>query len=221
MIEGLKGAAKDAEGAVTFETLAIHVRKRVPRDVKQIYGADGGEQRPNVISNLSGEPVTLATITNPSTEPGKPAEPPKITPSEPMPVTNVNFAEPKPQQTKEIPKSRPRESKRPSNDRFAGSRAGQIRKDNGANLPLIWIPPGKFTMGSPSDEKDRDKDEEQVQVTLTKGFWLGQYEVTQAEWQRVMQMTPWGRKVYVKRGTTIRRLMSAGTTPYEIRREAD
>jgi formylglycine-generating enzyme required for sulfatase activity len=30
-----------------------------------------------------------------------------------------------------------------------------------------------------------------VEVTLTKGFWLGKYEVTQSEWQRVMQTNPW------------------------------
>jgi hypothetical protein len=29
-------------------------------------------------------------------------------------------------------------------------------------------------------------------VTLTKGFWLGQHAVTQAEWQRMMQTMPWG-----------------------------
>jgi formylglycine-generating enzyme required for sulfatase activity len=37
-------------------------------------------------------------------------------------------------------------------------------------------------------------------VTLTKGFWLGQHEVTQAEWQRVMQTTPWRGEPYVKEG---------------------
>jgi formylglycine-generating enzyme required for sulfatase activity len=33
-----------------------------------------------------------------------------------------------------------------------------------------------------------------VKVTLTKGFWLSQHEVTQAEWRGLMQTTPWNRK---------------------------
>jgi formylglycine-generating enzyme required for sulfatase activity len=83
---------------------------------------------------------------------------------------------------------------------FSGTRAGQTRKDNGLNTTLVWIPPGDFTMGSPKEEKDRSDDENQVQVTLTKGFWLGQHEVTQAEWQRVMLNTPWRGEKYVKEG---------------------
>jgi formylglycine-generating enzyme required for sulfatase activity len=55
-------------------------------------------------------------------------------------------------------------------------------------------------MGSPKNEKERRDNENQVQVTLTKGFWLGQHEVTQAEWQRVMQTTPWRGNNYVKVG---------------------
>jgi formylglycine-generating enzyme required for sulfatase activity len=42
-------------------------------------------------------------------------------------------------------------------------------------------------MGSPSGEKDRSHhDGPQHQVTLTKGFYMGKYEVTQAQWQAVM-----------------------------------
>src|SRR5690606_15589293 len=42
--------------------------------------------------------------------------------------------------------------------------------------------PGQFTMGSPKSEKGRYTNEEQGKVTLTRGFWLGKYEVTQAEY---------------------------------------
>lgn len=88
---------------------------------------------------------------------------------------------------------------------FAGTKAGQVRDDNGPKLKLAWCPPGDFSMGSPTNEKGRADDEEQVHVTLTKGFWLGKHEVTQAQWQRVMQTTPWsgmpwGGKVFVKQG---------------------
>jgi formylglycine-generating enzyme required for sulfatase activity len=56
---------------------------------------------------------------------------------------------------------------------FVGTRAGQVRDDNGLKMKLVWCPPGKFTMGSPTDDKYRNDDENQVDVTLTKGFWLG------------------------------------------------
>jgi len=56
---------------------------------------------------------------------------------------------------------------------------------------MIWIPPGTFTMGSPASEQDRLGDEgPQTVVTLTKGFWMGRYEVTQAEYRAVMGSNP-------------------------------
>jgi formylglycine-generating enzyme required for sulfatase activity len=84
---------------------------------------------------------------------------------------------------------------------FVGAKAGQLRDDNGLKMKLVWCPPGKFAMGSPKDEKGRHRDEEdQVQVTLTRGFWLGQHEVTQSEWRQVMQTAPWSGEDYVKEG---------------------
>jgi formylglycine-generating enzyme required for sulfatase activity len=56
---------------------------------------------------------------------------------------------------------------------------------------LVWIPPGTFTMGSPPDEVDRDSDEgPQTAVTISRGFWIGKYEVTQGEYQAVMGSNP-------------------------------
>ncbi len=54
-------------------------------------------------------------------------------------------------------------------------------------LEMVLIPAGTFMMGSPEDEIGRYTDEgPQHQVTLTKSFYLGKYEVTQAQWQAVM-----------------------------------
>jgi formylglycine-generating enzyme required for sulfatase activity len=83
---------------------------------------------------------------------------------------------------------------------YEGTKVGQTRDDNGLQTMLVWIPAGEFTMGSPKNEKGHDDDENQVHVTLTKGFWLGQHEVTEAEWQRVMQTTPWSGQRCVKEG---------------------
>jgi formylglycine-generating enzyme required for sulfatase activity len=59
------------------------------------------------------------------------------------------------------------------------------------NIEMIWIAPGCFQMGSPSSESGRDDDDEmQHRVTLTRGYWLGKYEVTQGQWQAVMGNNP-------------------------------
>jgi len=39
-------------------------------------------------------------------------------------------------------------------------------------------------MGSPPEEPERHRDEAQVEVTMTMGFWVGKYEVTQGQWKR-------------------------------------
>ena len=83
---------------------------------------------------------------------------------------------------------------------LAGTKAGQVCDDNGLKMKLVWCPAGDFTMGSPKEEKGRSDFEAQVQVTLTEGFWLGQHEVTQSEWHRVMQSAPWSGKDFVKEG---------------------
>lgn len=72
---------------------------------------------------------------------------------------------------------------------FDGEASGDERHDNGLTMRLLWCPPGEFVMGSPSEEVNRSKAEEQVQVSLTQGFWIGKYEVTQDEWIRVIGTT--------------------------------
>ncbi len=58
-------------------------------------------------------------------------------------------------------------------------------------LELIWVAPGTFTMGSPADEPERNKAEgPRMQVTLTRGFWLGKTEVTQAQYQAITGTNP-------------------------------
>ena len=54
------------------------------------------------------------------------------------------------------------------------------------DLDMIWVEPGTFTMGSPTSEAGRGTDENETQVTLTQGFYLGKYEVTQAQYEAVM-----------------------------------
>ncbi|HEV3304339.1 MAG TPA: SUMF1/EgtB/PvdO family nonheme iron enzyme [Planctomycetaceae bacterium] len=60
---------------------------------------------------------------------------------------------------------------------------------NSLGMNLVLIPPGEFAMGSPSSELRRGN-EQQHHVRMTKPFYLGVYEVTQSEFQRLMQRNP-------------------------------
>ena len=58
-------------------------------------------------------------------------------------------------------------------------------------ITMVWIPAGEFDMGSPNDEDDRDADEGPVHdVNIGYGFWMGKYEVTQAQWEAVTGSNP-------------------------------
>ena len=59
-------------------------------------------------------------------------------------------------------------------------------------MEMNFCPPGTFVMGSPTSESGRGGDETQHQVTLANGFYLGKYEVTQAQYQTIMNGNPGG-----------------------------
>ena len=55
---------------------------------------------------------------------------------------------------------------------------------------MVYIPPGTFMMGSPSSEPERYSVEDQHRVKLSRGFYMGVTEVTQAQWRKVMGSNP-------------------------------
>src|SRR5277367_3251921 len=58
-------------------------------------------------------------------------------------------------------------------------------------LVYIWIAPGSFTMGCSSGDNDCFAWEDKPHsVTVAKGFWMGQTEVTQEAYQRVIGINP-------------------------------
>ena len=57
-------------------------------------------------------------------------------------------------------------------------------------MKLVYIPAGELMMGSPSDEDSRGDDESLHRVRISKGFWMGQTEVTQRQWKAVMDSNP-------------------------------
>lgn len=50
-------------------------------------------------------------------------------------------------------------------------------------MRLVWIPPGEFRMGSTNGQAD---ERPVTSVKITRGFWMGRYEVTQADYKDVM-----------------------------------
>jgi len=65
-------------------------------------------------------------------------------------------------------------------------------RDNASQIEMLLVPPGTFMMGcSPSLQYGCLSDENPVhQVTLTQAYYLGRYEVTQAQWTAVMGSNP-------------------------------
>ncbi len=66
-----------------------------------------------------------------------------------------------------------------------GSKAGD-RKELVPGFAFRWCPAGNFKMGEGDDAID---------VELSKGFWLGETEVTQGQWQKLMGTTPWSGRI--------------------------
>jgi formylglycine-generating enzyme required for sulfatase activity len=61
-----------------------------------------------------------------------------------------------------------------------------------ATMEFVWIEPGTFLMGSPETEVGRSEDQTpQHEVTISQGFYLGKYEITQGQWEAVTETAPW------------------------------
>ena len=66
--------------------------------------------------------------------------------------------------------------------------AGTVRENPKDGLKYTWIPPGTFMMGcSPGDNECDNGEKPAHQVTITKGFWMGQTEVTVGAFKRFVK----------------------------------
>lgn len=57
---------------------------------------------------------------------------------------------------------------------------------DGAKYAFSLIPPGRYWMGSPSQEEGRENQELLHIVVLSKPYYMGKYEVTKSQWNSVM-----------------------------------
>ncbi|CAK8714049.1 Formylglycine-generating enzyme, required for sulfatase activity, contains SUMF1/FGE domain [Candidatus Electronema halotolerans] len=69
---------------------------------------------------------------------------------------------------------------------------GDIMINELSGMELIYLPSGCFKMGSSINEKGRFAWEGPVHEVCVDGFWIGKYEVTQEQWQKIMGGNPSG-----------------------------
>ena len=73
----------------------------------------------------------------------------------------------------------------------AGSRGFYRAALQTAPTNMVYIPPNTFLMGSPTNDLVRTADEgPQTTVTISRGFWIGKFEITQGEYLSVMNTNP-------------------------------
>ena len=66
----------------------------------------------------------------------------------------------------------------------------RLLTDGVSGMSFLELPPGRFTMGSATSEAGRNQDETLHDVTISRPFYIGQFEVTQQDWRAVMGSSP-------------------------------
>ncbi|MBS3030024.1 MAG: SUMF1/EgtB/PvdO family nonheme iron enzyme [Dolichospermum sp. DET50] len=61
---------------------------------------------------------------------------------------------------------------------------------SGVTLEMVEIPGGTFIMGSPENEAGRDSDESPQHQVTVPSFFMGKYELTQAQYQAIVGSNP-------------------------------
>ncbi|MBS0266895.1 MAG: formylglycine-generating enzyme family protein [Planctomycetes bacterium] len=125
----------------------------------------------------------------------------------------------------QVKSDEPGTATRLASEPMLGKAPGDVRDDNILKMKLVWCPAGFLTMEQvhvveepvvkkvdKADDDDVDPKDEPapqrrqteiitpVKVFLTQGYWLGKYEVTQAEWKQVMASEPWKGDRFTKEG---------------------
>jgi formylglycine-generating enzyme required for sulfatase activity len=68
--------------------------------------------------------------------------------------------------------------------------AGRVKENAKDGLHYVWIPPQTFQMGCSPGDRECNSDEKPAHlVTLSKGFWIGQTEVTVGAYKRFASQT--------------------------------
>ena len=169
VLAGLRGGAdRDKNGRISLTELYQYSNLETKKYVARVFN---DSQRPGLKGDLTDD-FELASISGTAA-----STVPKIAAKDSKPATNP--------MTPSVTDSAASES---------ATKPALKTVKNSIGMELVLIPAGKFRMGSPPSEKGRDKDEEQKDVELTRSFYLGKTEVTQAQWRAVTGTEPWKGK---------------------------
>ena len=136
------------------------------------------------LTNLRGTPTAVAVG-------GTSTSDPDVTPVQPVTATttgrtvsSTNTPSPTTLPTATVPTDAP-DTPTPVPPPAATPVPGLIRSD-ARNVPQVWVPAGCFMMGSdPTQDPSAQQDEmPQHQVCISQGYWLDQFEVTNAAYQQ-------------------------------------
>jgi len=92
------------------------------------------------------------------------------------------FPEAAPQQVVTVPSTTLTVSSSASGTR----RPGEEWQDPVTDMEFVWVPGGEFMMGS----NNGGSYERPIHKVRLDGFWMGKYEVTQGQWQKIMGNNP-------------------------------
>ena len=175
VLRALKGES-GLRGEVTVADLVSNVGKSF-RSEEFLKHVPAGRVQTPVSASGEGDDVALLTL-GPVVAAKKPADPP--------PVVDMAKKDVLPGEVVE-------EFEYIVNDTEAKTgkrRVVSLDLGGGVKMEMVRITPGKFTMGSPAGEKERSDDETSHEVTLTRAYYLGKYEVTQAQYEQMMGTNP-------------------------------
>src|SRR5262245_2486488 len=172
LVEGLKGAAANPNGQVTLGSLKRYIEQTVPKLVRRDLGAERRQRPRAIVEGYQAEDLVLAMPPHANLLKPKIPLPRGIDPTR---LAVHDFTTATVDANGKV-------------TRFAGVPTQQYIEDlgNGVRLEMVAVKGGTFTMGS---EKGSSAFMPAHQVTLGD-FWIGKFEVTQAQWSVVMGNNP-------------------------------
>ena len=132
------------------------------------------------------EPIPTVTPIPTRTPPPIPTATPTVKPTATPTVKPTATPTAKPTTT---PTAKPRATPTPLPAK-KGPAAGETWIDPITGMEFVWIEGGEFLMGCGESDIGCNNDEKPAHKVRVDGFWLGKYEVTQAQWQKIMGSNP-------------------------------
>ncbi len=179
LAEGLRGAADEKmdgnrDGKVDVGEAFRYARNKVTQHTLKT----GTLQVPELCGKINERMILTTLDSGPSRGPGFEGWPPPES-SGPTTASFPMTAE----QARQVQENAARQLGLPKNL--------SLDIGDGVKMELVLIPAGEFLMGSPNTEAQRGSDEgPQHRVWISAPFYMGKYEVTQAQWRAVMRKNP-------------------------------